>query len=147
MKLLMRFSAILMLLLAMASCGDDDDDNNDSSPDVTYEASLDGASEVPAVTTTATGTATLTFNTTTKIFSIVVTHSGVEATAGHIHKAAVGENGGVIFPFENASSPINFTSEALDATQEADLAAGLYYVNIHSADNPGGEIRGQLTLP
>ncbi len=80
----------------------------------------------------------------TKILTITTTYSGVTATAGHIHKAAVGVNGGVIFPFTNLASPINLTTPPLDAAQEADLMAELYYVNIHSAAFPGGEIRGQL---
>jgi hypothetical protein len=113
-------------------------------PNVTYLATLSGASEVPANASTATGTATLIFNSTTKIFSITVTYTGVTATNGHIHKAAAGVSGGVIFPFSSFTSPISYTSAALDATQEADLGANLYYVNIHSAAFPGGEIRGQL---
>lgn len=113
-------------------------------PNVTYLATLSGASEVPANASTATGTATLIFNSTTKIFSITVTYTGVTATNGHIHKAAAGVSGGVIFPFSGFTSPISYTSAALDATQEADLGANLYYVNIHSAAFPGGEIRGQL---
>ena len=42
-------------------------------------------------------------------------------------------------------TPATFTTVALDATQEADLLAGLYYVNIHSAKEKNGEIRGNLT--
>jgi hypothetical protein len=116
-----------------------------TSSDVIFKATINGASETPANASTATGTATLTFNTDTKIFSIVVTFSGITATASHIHKGDVGVAGNVIFPFPTPiTSPINYTSAALDASQEADLNANLYYVNIHSAAYPGGEIRGQL---
>jgi hypothetical protein len=111
---------------------------------VTFKANLNGVSEVPANTSTATGTATLIFNTTTKIFTITVTHNISAPTNGHIHKGAVGVSGSPVFPFTTYTSPINYTSIALDATQEADLNAGLYYVNIHSAAFTGGEIRGQL---
>jgi len=99
---------------------------------------------VPANSSAATGTAILTFDTDTKVFTITVTHSIASPTNGHIHKAAAGENGPPVFPFTSFSSPINFTSGALDAAQEADLNAGLYYVNIHTSDFPPGEIRGQL---
>ena len=112
---------------------------------VIFAATINGASEVPANASAATGTATLNFNTFTKIFVIDVTHSlAAAATAGHIHKAAVGASGGVIFGFGTITSPFTYTSLALTAGQEADLNAGLYYVNLHSAAFPGGEIRGQL---
>lgn len=114
-------------------------------PNVTFKATINGASEVPANASTGTGTATLIFNTTTKIFTVSVTYSGVTATNGHIHKGAVGVSGGVVFGFSPFTSPISYTSAALDATQEADLNANLYYVNIHSAAPfTAGEIRGQL---
>lgn len=75
----------------------------------------------------------------------MVNFSGITATASHIHKAAVGVPGSVIFGFTPPiTSPINYTSVALDSTQQADLNANLYYVNIHSAAFPAGEIRGQL---
>jgi hypothetical protein len=143
MKLLIRFLAIAFIVTNVSSCS-----KNDPAPvpdpNVTFKATLSGASEVPANASAATGTATLTFNTTTKIFSLTVTHSIATATNGHIHKAAAGASGGVIFPFSSFISPIAYTSVALDATQEADLNANLYYVNIHTAAFPGGEVRGQL---
>lgn len=90
-------------------------------------------------------TATLTFNTDTKIFTVVVEYSGITAIAAHIHKGDVGVAGNVIFGFTAPlDSPINYTSPALDASQEADLNANLYYVNIHSTQFQAGEIRGQL---
>ena len=125
------------------ACNSDDD--SAPNPNVTFEATLNGANEVPPNVSTATGTATLNFNSDTKVFTIVVTHSIAAPTNGHIHKAAVGENGSPVFTFTSFTSPINFTSNPLDAAQEADLNAGLYYVNIHTGDFPGGEIRGQLT--
>ena len=137
-----RLVALAGVIIIAGSCDNDDDPVD---PNVIFTATIDGAQEVPAVTTSATGTATLTFNSDTKIFTIVVNFSGVTATASHIHKAAAGSSGGVEFPFDSpVTSPINYTSVALDATQEADLFADLYYVNIHSAAFGGGEIRGQL---
>ncbi|MEY2917112.1 MAG: hypothetical protein RIS73_826 [Bacteroidota bacterium] len=143
MKLLIRFLAIAFIVTSVSSCSKSDP-TPVPDPNVTFKATLSGASEVPANASAATGTATLTFNTTTKIFSLTVTHSIATATNGHIHKAAAGASGGVIFPFSSFTSPIAYTSVALDATQEADLNANLYYVNIHTAAFPGGEVRGQL---
>ena len=57
-------------------------------PNVTFKATINGASEVPANASTGTGTATLIFNTTTKICTVSVTYRGVTATNGHIHKGA-----------------------------------------------------------
>ncbi len=142
MKIIIRLLAISTILFGISSCDKDDDTPPD--PNVTFKATLTGAQEVPANASTATGDATLTFNTNTKIFTLTVTHSIASPTNGHIHKAAVGVSGGVIFPFASFTSPISYTSPALDATQEADLNAGLYYVNIHTAAFPNGEIRGQL---
>ena len=143
MKIIIRLLAVCTLLSGISSC--DNDDDIPSNPNTTtFKATLTGAQEVPANASTATGDATLTFNTTTKIFTLAVTHTIASPTNGHIHKAAVGVSGGVIFPFASFTSPISYTSPALDATQEADLNAGLYYVNIHTAAFPNGEIRGQL---
>ncbi|SHG10074.1 CHRD domain-containing protein [Flavobacterium fluvii] len=143
MRHFIRILAILFISMGIVSCNDDDDPA--PNPNVTFTATLNGASEVPANTSTATGTATLTYNTMTKIFTITVNHTISAPTNGHIHKGAVGVSGPPVFPFATFTSPINYTSTALDAGQEADLYAGLYYVNIHTAAFTGGEIRGQLT--
>jgi hypothetical protein len=112
---------------------------------VIFKATLNGASETPPTSSKGSGTATLTYNTQTKTFKIVVTYSGVTATAAHIHKGAKGQSGDVVFPFPlPVTSPINYASAPLDAKQQADLYAGLYYINIHSNAFPAGEIRGQL---
>ncbi len=143
MKQLIHFLAITIALSVIISC--DKDEDNTPDPNVTFKATLTGAQEAPNPTgSTATGDATLIFNTTTKIFTVTVTHNIASPTNGHIHKGAIGVSGGVIFPFSSFTSPISYTSAAIDATQEADLNANLYYVNIHTAAFPGGEIRGQL---
>ena len=121
MKIIIRLFAVLTLLSGISSCDNDEDTPPD--PNVVFKATLNGAQEVPAVPTTATGDATLTFNTITKVFTLTVTHTIATPTNGHIHKGAVGVSGGVIFPFASFTSPISYTSPALDATQEADLYA------------------------
>jgi hypothetical protein len=136
------FIVVALVGFLSFSC-DDDDDNNGTN--VVYKATLTGANERPDPTTSiATGDATLTLDTKTKIFTLVVNYNGLTATAGHIHKGATDVAGAVVFPFSNLTSPINYTSPALTVEQESDLNAGLYYVNLHSATYPAGEIRGQL---
>ena len=135
-----QFIILAGVLITASSCKKEEVDTN-----VKYLATINGVSEVPVNASAATGTATLTYNKDTKIFSIVVNFSGVTATGAHIHKGAVGVSGPVIFGFTAPiTSPINYTSVALDDTQQADLEANMLYVNIHSAAFPGGEIRGQL---
>jgi len=108
-------------------------------------AMLSGAEEVPALTTTASGMLDGVFNKDTKILNYTITYSGITPTAWHIHKAAKGANGGVVFNFGSSfSSPFKSATVALTADQETDLMAGNYYVNMHSAKSASGEIRGQL---
>ncbi|WP_310381583.1 CHRD domain-containing protein [Flavobacterium sp.] len=140
MKHLFKILVFTLISTFVVSCNDDE-----PNPNVTYKATLSGANETTPNSSTATGTGTLVFNTTTKIFTITVVHTLASPTVGHIHKAAAGANGPVVFPFSSLVSPIMYTSAALTAEQEADLNAGLYYVNLHSAAFPGGEIRGNLT--
>lgn len=75
--------------------------------------------------------------------TIHVEHSLDTVTAGHIHRAAAGQNGSVVFGFPDPSSPIDEVW-FLSPSDVDDLEAGLLYVNLHSAAFPGGEIRGQI---
>lgn len=110
-------------------------------------ATLSGTNEVPAVTTTAKGTALGSYNKTSKLLTLNVTYDGMTPTAGHIHNGASGVAGPVIYPFTISTSPFTYTSPlALATDQETNLLAGNNYVNLHSAKAPGGEIRGQLAL-
>lgn len=106
---------------------------------------LDGASEVPAVATTATGTATVNIKADRSV-TASVTVSGMTATASHIHEAAAGANGPVIVPFVKTGDNTFAAADGAKLTeaQYESYKAGKLYVNVHSAKNPGGEVRGQL---
>jgi hypothetical protein len=112
------------------------------------KATLSGADQVPVNTTAGKGTADIDFDPASKKLSWKVTYSGLSGpvTAAHFHgPAEAGKNAGVAVPIPNAtSSPAEGNATLTDA-QAADLVAGRYYVNIHTAANPGGEIRGQVT--
>jgi CHRD domain len=113
-----------------------------------FKATLNGGTEVPPTTSAGTGTATVTLDTATKKLSWDVAYSGLTgpAMAAHIHGPAdPGQNAGVVVPLKVKASPLK-GSKTLTAAQMADLEAGKYYVNIHTAANKGGEIRGQLQL-
>jgi len=111
------------------------------------KATLDGKSQVPANTSAGTGTADIDYDAASKKLSWKVTYSGLSgpATAAHFHgPAAAGANAGVAVAIPNATaSPVEGSATLTDA-QAADLVAGKYYINIHTAANPGGEIRGQV---
>jgi hypothetical protein len=114
----------------------------------TYEATLNGTQEVPPNTSAGTGKAEVQVDPRTYKVRWRVTHSGLSgpATAAHIHgPAAPTANAGVVVPFTGDVNASPITGEAtLTPAQYADLAAGLYYVNVHTARAPAGEIRGQL---
>ena len=105
---------------------------------------LTGAEEVPAVTTTATGNATVDIKPDRSV-SATVTVSGMTATASHIHEGAAGANGPVIVPFTKDGDTYKAPAGAkLTPDQLKEFKAGNTYFNVHSDANKGGEIRGQL---
>lgn len=117
-----------------------------SAETVSFNAKLDSASEVPPTASAGTGSVAARFDTVTKQLSWDVTYSGLtgDATAAHFHgPAAVGANAGVLVPLTQFKSPVTGTAPLTDA-QFADLSNGKWYLNIHTAKNPAGEIRGQL---
>lgn len=112
-------------------------------------AALSGAQEVPPNTRTGTGQAEVSYNRDTGVLSYKVSYSGLSGpvTGAHIHgPAAAGANAGIVVPFSNVgTSPIAGEAKITPA-QAGDLLAGLWYVNLHTAAHPPGEIRGQLRL-
>ena len=114
---------------------------------VAFKASMSGGAEVPPKATDGKGTATASLDTATKALTYSVEYSGLTgpATAAHFHgPAEPGANAGVVVPFASPASPANGTTTLTDA-QMADLMAGKWYANVHTAANPAGEIRGQMT--
>jgi CHRD domain len=113
----------------------------------TFKADMKGSSEVPPNTTAGTGSATVTLDSDTGKITWNVTFSGLTGPAmvAHIHgPAPVGKNAGVmVLLAKPAISPLT-GSAVLKPDQVNALMNGQCYVNVHTAANPGGEIRGQL---
>ena len=109
----------------------------------TYTATLTPAEEVPpAANSKGSGSFEMKLDIKTNEFTWKLSSGGLTgpANAAHIHgPAAKGANAGVVVPLVGAEGKGKLTQ-----AQYGDLAAGLYYVNIHTAQYPGGEIRGQL---
>ena len=107
--------------------------------------SLSGAQEVPAVTTAASGSGTITIASDQSVRGSITT-MGVEATMAHIHMAAPGQNGPVIVPMTKTADNVwSIPAGAkLTEAQYQSFKDGNLYINVHSASHKGGEIRGQL---
>jgi hypothetical protein len=114
----------------------------------TLKATLTAKSQVPPNASTGTGTLAGTYDPATKKLVWTVTYTGLSGppTAAHFHgPAAAGANAGVVVPQKDGlASPMKGEATLTDA-QAADLAAGMWYFNIHTDANKGGEIRGQVT--
>jgi hypothetical protein len=106
---------------------------------------LNGAEEVPPVQTSGTGEGTIRVNADGAVEGSVKT-TGVEGTMAHIHQGAKGQNGPVIIPLTKSGD--TYTVPAGAKLNEAQIKAfkeGGLYVNVHTAKNKGGEVRGQMT--
>ena len=106
---------------------------------------LTGAEEVPAVSASGSGSGSIRVNSDGTVSGSVTT-TGVEGTMAHIHQGAKGQNGPVIVPLTKSGDTYTVPAGAKlnDAQMKAYKEGGLY-VNVHTAKNKGGEVRGQLT--
>jgi hypothetical protein len=127
---------------------------------ITYVAQLSGANEVPSVPLGGSGTGTFTLTGRTLNYMVTVNGLSGAAAASHIHGGAAGANGTILYPFTAAAvqsgqvasgtidlnQPVSNGSSSISGDSVLKLLnAGLLYTNVHTAANPGGEIRGQIT--
>jgi CHRD domain-containing protein len=109
------------------------------------KVTLSGDQEVPPVKTAASGHGTISVGADKSVSGSVMT-TGVAGTMAHIHEAPLGKNGGVAVPLAKGADgawTVPAGAKLTDAQYEA-FKAGDLYVNVHSAANPAGEIRGQI---
>ena len=157
---LAAFAAVATIGIAVAC--DDDDPSGPNVVRTNFTATMNGANERPnAVTTNATGTATLTLFDDDSIAYRVQVASIDSVTVSHIHFGDAATAGGLIIFLGTSSPAVNFTTLAtlyegtitrtstfqgvftFDSLMTR-MNAGTAYVNVHTRRNPAGEIRGQI---
>lgn len=111
-----------------------------------YTAMLDGAQQVPAITTTAYGLGVFNLSHDMTKLSIAVMVQGLSGsiTSAHLHTGAAGATGGVAIDLSSMVMGNMISGEVNPSAFLTDLKNGSIYINIHTTANAGGEIRGQL---
>lgn len=140
----------IAFMVVISSCKKDDEKNTDK---YNISASMSPSQETGTLTgnPTGSGTVTGTYNSTTNSLTYNVNWTGLTgaATLGHFHGPALaGSNASpvITFTLNNSGSSGNASATVtLTETQEADLLAGKWYANIHTATNGAGEVRGQVS--
>lgn len=165
----MRFKQLTAALLITAFTFSACEKRNEVEGTESLNITMSGAQEAPPVTTTATGSIVGTYDKAARVFTYTVQWSGLSGpVAGmHVHGPAdPGFNAGIlqnIIASGSVSGGVTIanpgaaygTSGSISGRlnvdnvkiKEAELLAGKYYINIHTAANPGGEIRGNLVFP
>lgn len=142
-KAFRTFLAAGFIAAGLSACG-----TMSSSNMVTTRSPMSASQEVPANSSRGSGTIETSFDKSTNVLKWKLSYSGLTgpAAAAHFHgPAAMGANAGVALPFPNPISSGMEGQATLTPAQAADFLAGKWYANIHTADNKGGEIRGQVT--
>lgn len=137
---LVRWMAVLTLTLLASGAAHADT--------VALKANLQPSSEVPPRVSKGHGTLEASFDTDTKVFSWTATYDELSGpvTMAHFHgPAPVGQNAKVQVPVDKKAlaSPMKGQATLTDQ-QVTDLMAGQWYFNVHTQENPTGEIRGQV---
>lgn len=139
--------ALSALLFILPACDKDDEEK----VEYTITATADGDQEVDDVTTNGTGTVSGTYNKNTNRLTYTATWQDLSGPATNMHfhgPALAGVSAGVVIPITGFTNTVegNVSGSAdLTEEQEADLLAGEWYYNVHTAAYPPGEIRGQVT--
>jgi CHRD domain len=118
-----------------------------------FKVALTGAQQSPAVQTSGTGSASLTYDPTTRVVTWSISYSGLSGpvTMAHFHgPAAAGANAGVQIWLSKQGAPADspITGQAtLTPDQAQQFTGGQWYINLHTQAHPGGEVRGQVMPP
>lgn len=144
------FQTLIVLFAATVWLGCDNDDDDGVTNTYTISGTANGTQEVPAVTTTGTGTVSGTYNKLTKMLDYTVTWNNVKDTPSMMHfhgPADPGATAGVMInipDFPQATSGSKSGMATLTPAQDSALLAGKMYYNLHTSFHPTGEIRAQV---
>lgn len=152
-RYLLPIAVAVFAAVVFTSCDKNNDDDNKTEDSYKISGTASGANERPdpVISTTATGTLTGKYNTESKMLDYTITWTGLTAAASAMHfhgPASTEEAAGVqvaIAGFPQEMSGTVSGMATLTPEQETQLLGGKLYYNIHTANNPGGEIRGQVT--
>jgi len=149
MSVILKRSAVALAVLLLAGCTSNQTMHSTPAAATTrsFTATMSGGQEVPPTTSPGTGTASVTLDPDgTLHWTVSYQNLTGPAMVAHFHGPATpGLNAGVAVNI-GGTAPANPMqgSAHLNPTQVADLVAGRWYVNVHTAANPNGEIRGQV---
>ena len=141
MKKTKSLTSVILLGFAVSACA-----SIARAETIKLHADMKGSNEVPPNSSPGSGTAEATFDTDSKLLTWTVTYSNLTGPVmgAHFHgPVEAGKNAGIVLPFKTVESPIQGSATLTD-NQATDLLAGKWYANIHTAANPGGELRGQM---
>lgn len=114
---------------------------------IDLHADLSGQNQPVPIESEGNGEVVATYDTDTMVLSWTVTYQDMSGplTGAHFHGPATAEeNAGIVIAFDGIDeSPFSGEAELVDEEAEQ-MLDGLFYANLHTAENPGGEIRGQL---
>jgi hypothetical protein len=139
-----RFTSAVLLLVVSVSFVNSDI--------VQFNVVMDGTQEVPANASPGTGTAVVVFDDQTGAISITGNYTGLTSvvTMAHLHGySPAGVNSGILFDLTHTGGTAGTLTgnSVIPAGNIANVLNGLTYINVHTVNFPGGEIRGQLVDP
>jgi hypothetical protein len=146
MKRPIRIAVLAVAVLALGACSTYKEYAPSWAPGSgAVSVKLSPAEEVPPVKASGSGSGTLRLAEDGTVSGSVTTKD-VAGTMAHIHQGAKGQNGPVIVPLEKKGDTYSVPAgRKLTSAQVQAWKAGNLYVNVHTARNKGGEVRGQIT--
>ncbi len=145
------FVIVLLTPIFLAGCGSSNNSTATPVPDdISFAVILSSEFTVPQTVASGSGTASLTLDRDSGALSGSVMLMGLSGsiTAAHIHNGIAGITGAVLVTLQPDASNTSLltvpTGTTLDATQIVEIQNSEYYINVHTAANPSGELRGQI---